>query len=179
MQLWIAITSFFALLVAVGTLIDRHYTSHKTTSKIREALIRFYLWFDKRFQSRSVAFAGLSSGFAVVALLFGGLLAWGSGAASVYLSAALERSDGVLEFVLQAVIGFLFAKSGIVAGACVILSLQLLGIVVRTVTGFVVLHVTDKASDPRSSPFTYVLTLLGVIVALSKFIVDLAKLRIG
>ena len=168
MQFWGTFLAIAALLVSVAQLWDKHYLKTKTSSGLRDRLIRFYLMLDERtpYMSKDDVKEIVLLPVRLVVpsvILYGGIL---------YIAHLIsETLYGVL---LVFAIG-LFAPIALVFLGAFVFSVFAVIALFYVITRWVLVHFLDKMSDPKTSPFTYLLSMLSLAAAAAKAAIEIIK----
>ena len=168
-QSWAAFLTAVAVAIAIAQLWDRHYVTTKTSNRARESLIRFYVYLDAR--TSPVPKEEMKEWVMLpIRAILPGLLFYGA----IF---ALAKLIGDTLFYVLLVVGL---------GLAIPLAVMLLAISVLTFIGiariaygisrFVLVHILDRMSDPKNSPFTYVLSMLAIFAAVAKAAIEVVKL---
>jgi len=168
MQFWGTFLAIAALLVSVAQLWDKHYLKTKTSSGLRDRLIRFYLMLDERtpYMSKDDVKEIV---LLPVRLVVPSVILYGS---ILYIAHLIsETLYGVL---LVFAIG-LFAPIALVFLGAFVFSVFAVIALFYVITRWVLVHFLDKMSDPKTSPFTYLLSMLSLAAAAAKAAIEIIK----
>jgi len=165
-QSWAVFLAFIAILVSIAQIWDRHYLKSETSNRVRNAVIGFYLRLAEPFHWAELKEMGLD---------FTGYVLGGVGFYGGILFIARMINETLFEFFLVMGLGLAIPIAVYLLGCIVILGMFCV-FTLHTVVHFVLVHVLDKMSDPKTSPFTYLLGLLGLTSAIAKAALDFYKM---
>lgn len=165
LQTWAALLTIIAVFVTIAQFWDRHYVKSKTSNLVRDAVIAFYLRLQKPMPWSDIKefYLDITLYIASVVGFYGGILL-----------IARIISTALYDFLLVLGIGLLVPISLYLVG-CIALKATLLVLALHAAADFMLVHILDKMSDPKISPFTYILSLLGLASAIGKAAIDIYK----
>lgn len=181
MLVWAVILSAGAMLVAVGTFLDKFAANKARDDKLRLWLVGLYLRIDRRMPLKNWTEASVALVMALVGVLIGAV-AFGFAYIDYYLitdSGQFGFLNTFWTLVYDAVkILQIIPELLVGVGLTVVALVSLLIGAYALITLFTVI-VLNQASAPGTSPFAFGFAVLGLAVTLGKLIFDATRALFG
>ena len=175
---WIAWVSVMLLLPKIGEHLDKYHVSDVQRSRVRNKLAALLMWIDRPLREPDVSdpaketLVGIADVGAVMVVGVVLVLLWG-----VFLRFMSGGTSGMSPAVATAAtmgVIFIIYLAGSALRLAVVVLHWTTWMLLRAAQ-WIAVHVLGAAARPEHSPYTYFGSLLTVILALTKAVIELAK----